>query len=468
MKKIVLPLIISALMMSSCSLFDRYRNSSSSNSSSNNGSSGASSEVTSSSGNNSSSHTSSSENSSQSSSGSSEPDDPVPPAGDGVEEVVVSSIAEAKAWILAHQPSLNVSDCGVDLTHKITIKGYALNKFSLEKTTSKYGLDISGCGKVVMGDATGYLVCASANSSSGTCLYGKVGSYAGKDTSRYTVTGYPSIYLGHPELSVPNSSFTFNSSLDVSKDINSYITDTITINEFYSLVKDINYNCAGHGYGDYYKLAGLTCLGTDCEDDYAVMTDGSKVMKVILDNGINMSKGEVVDIVGYLSTKKHQPALRLLEKRTSESPASTYDYEHYATEMSAASLWSHKTSQDDVAKTYRYDDYISLFGDVYTAEVYLDKVVENSKYYVTFNDNYQSSQLTGKDDSGIKGNIFVENDNFWNCTQSELDIFNGYGKAGKIHANERVRVYYVLTQTRYKSNKPIWNVLLVPDSIPAV
>lgn len=467
MKKIVLPLLVSALILSGCSLFNRFR-SSSGNSSVNSASSGNNSEVSSST-NSSSAGSSSTGSSSNPSGGSSEPDDPVPPAGDGVEEIAVSSIAEAKAWILAHQPSLNVSDCGVDLTHKITIKGYALNKFDLQKTTSKYGLDVSGCGKVVMGDATGYLVCASANSSSGTCLYGKVGSYAGKDTSRYTVTGYPSIYLGHPELSVPNSSFTFNSTLDVSKDINSYITDTITINEFYSLVKDINYNCAGHGYGDYYKLAGLTCLGTDCEDDYAVMTDGSKVMKVILDNGIKMSKGEVVDIVGYLSTKKHQPAFRLLQKTNSASPASVYDYEHNATEMSATSLWSHKTSQDDVDKSYRYDDYILLFGDVYKADVYLSTAVENSKYYVIFSDTYQvSAPLTGKDDTGIKGHIFMENDNFWNCTESELATYNGYGKAGKIYADEKVTVYYTLTQTTYKSKKPVWHVLLIPDSIPAV
>ena len=124
------------------------------------------------------------------------------------------TIQEARDYIASLDISTNSFGNGVDETHTITIKGYALNKFDLVKSKKDFGLNVSYPAKTIIGDHTGYIGCASNGGSQGTTLFGKVGDYAGQDTARYEITGYPSLYLGHPEICVPDNSFNWNQNLE--------------------------------------------------------------------------------------------------------------------------------------------------------------------------------------------------------------------------------------------------------------
>ena len=454
MKRFVFPLVLGALLLSGCALLPQKNSSSSGNSSNSSQSS-------------SSTNTSSGGNPSSGSSSSSSSSDPGEDPADDVVDLGVMTIADVRNYIDSHKPELNSHEVGVDYKHKVTIKGFALSRFDLVKAKAAYGLDVSYHGKVMMGDATGYIACAS-NTGDGKTLFGKVGDYAGQDTSRYVVSGYLSIYLGQPELCVPNNGnynwFTWNQSLDVTKNPDAYVQDTINLTQYYQLVKDVKYNCAGHGYGGYYRINGLTCVYKDASSNFYYMSDGYQYIKVLKER-MTLSLGGVYDIIGNLSTKDYQPALRGLVAYANESAPSTYHPEN-AVSTTATALRNNKTSQDDTDQ--RFDDFVLSFGKLYKASIYLGLVTENSKYYVCFHDSYKgNTALTGKDAQGAAGAIFIDNSNFWNVTMPELQMYNPY-YATKILEDTVVDIYFMLESIRYSSNKPIWKVILLPETIPSM
>ena len=126
----------------------------------------------------------------------------------------VKSISEVRDYIENNPFQLNSFGNGVNEKRVVTIKGFALAKIDLFKYTADFGLEVSKHGKVIMGDSTGYIAAASDTSSQGTCLWGKVGKYANTATAKYTVSGYLSVYLGHPEIMVTN--FQWDENLDIS------------------------------------------------------------------------------------------------------------------------------------------------------------------------------------------------------------------------------------------------------------
>ena len=455
MKKFLLPLALSAILLSGCALLSSNKSSNSETSSSQINSSETSSGGSS---------ISSSSSNPSSSSSSSEGDIP----SDDVVDLGVMTIAQVRNYIDAHKPEVNSHEVGVDYKHKVTIKGLALDRFDLVKSKAAFGLDVSYHAKVMMGDATGTIACAS-NAGDGKTLFGKVDNHAGEDTSRYEVTGYLSIYLGQPELCVPNNTseytwFTWNSSLDVSKNPDAYAKEEINLEQFYNLEKDLKYNCAGHGYGDYYRINGLTCVYADASSGFYYLSDGNRYIKVIKNN-ISLSVGGVYDIIGYLSMKDYQPALSALVQYSSASPAYTYNASKRES-ITATSLRNNKTSQEDTDQ--RFDSFVLSFSKLYKATVYMGLVTENSKYYVCFHDEYKgNSALTGKDQQGANGAIFIDNSNFWNVSSSALEQYNPY-YASYIMEDNPVELTFMLESIRYSSKKPIWKVILLPETIPSL
>ena len=479
MKKTLIPLLIGTLLLTGCSLLDRFKtNSSSFSSGSSQSSENSDSSLTSSSdgGGNSSGTTTSSNGGSSSSSngGSSSENGEEQTALEQAEDLGIMSISNAKTYILNHKPTLNSHEIGVDYTHKITIRGYALSKFDLVKTKKSFGLDVSYPAKTLLGDGSGYLACASTNpqaSSAGIALYGKVGDHCGEDTSRYEVTGFPSIYLGQPELCIPDRSFEWKQTLDITRDIESYSKETIDLPTFFDYCKDVKYNCAGHGYGEAFRINSLTCHYVD--SDYSYMTDGQRLIKILTNKSMSISKGSVYDVIGTLSTYNYQPALRAMKLISSASAPVALDYSTYAEELNCTNLLKIKTSQDDTDT--RYDSFVLSFNKVYKADVYMGEVladVDSQKYDVVFTDAYKGTTPleSGRDTCGVNGAIFVSNDYFWGETQAKIQTKNGYSVNGanKIFANETVTVYYIPQIIRYVSKKPIWKVFLLPETIPSV
>lgn len=459
MKRKLLLLVLSSLLLSGCNVLDNLKPKDSSSNS--NTTSFTSSSI-------SSSKDDSSSPTSPTSSSEPETPDPGEVPDDDVTDLGVMTIAQVREYIASHKPELNSHEVGVDYKHKVTIKAFALDRFDLVKAKAAFGLDVSYHAKVMMGDATGAIACAS-NAGDGKTLFGKVDSHAGEDTSRYEVTGYLSIYLGQPELCVPNNSkeytwFTWNSSLDITKNPSAYVKESINLEQFYNLEKGLKYNCAGHGYGDYYRINGLTCIYSDASSGFYYMSDGNRYIKVIKNN-ISLSVGGVYDIIGYLSTKDYQPALSALAQYNSETPAYSYDASKRES-ITASSLRNNKTSQEDTDQ--RFDNFILSFSKLYKATVYMGLVTENSKYYVCFHDEYKGdSPLTGKDQQGANGAIFIDNNIFWNVSASALEQYNPY-YASYIMENTTVELTFMLESIRYSSKKPIWKVILLPETIPSM
>ena len=360
---------------------------------------------------------------------------------------------------------------GVDFTHTITIKGMALLNFSLQKTTKKFGLDVSSPYKTIMADSTYYIACASnyVSASAGNSLYGKVGDYAGQETSKYVVTGYPSIYLGQYELYVPDKSFTWDSSLNVSVNMEKLWFDNKTITDFIEDASSVHYNCAGFGYGRIHKISGVRCYYYNAKDKYYLFNDGQNIIKV-LKGACSATVGGVYDIIGMVTTADYAPAMRAISIASSSwSCADTIDLSH-ATEITATDLCKIKTSQDDTSE--RFDSFVKSFGKVYKTEAYIGAFTQNNKLYFTFNDSYLGNNyFTNEAQTASQKSVYITNDDFWNVSEEAAIKYNGY-YADYLNENVSVTVYYTLMRIDYltynKVTYPRWKVMLLPETIPAV
>ena len=452
MKKQFIGLTLLSLILSGCMLFPKRTTSSSSDSLSTTSTTSQTASTTSQGGNSSSGGTTTSVGTSSEQTTSSE---------DDVTDLGVMTIKEVKEYIAAHPILTNTAGIGVDYTTKVTIKAFALSRFDLVKSKSSFGLNVSYPAKVMMGDATSYIACAS-NNGDGSTLFGKVDKYAGQDTSRYEVTGYLSMYLGQPEICVPDKSFTWNEKLDITRNDEAYVEKDITIAEYFTLVKDVKYNCAGHGYGGFYKIKNVTCYHYDAGSNFYYFTDGNQIVKVIKDTLV-CSVGLNYDIIGSLSTANYCPALRGLKATQVSGDKATIDLSK-AEELTATNLRKIETSQDDTDK--RFDNFVLSFGKIYKATVYIGLVVENYKYDTVFTDTYLGeSAKTGRDASGASGCIFVQNENFSGAELDELEKYNPY-YADYALENTTIDVYYIPYYLRYSSKKPIWKVFLLPETFP--
>ena len=60
------------------------------------------------------------------------------------------------------------------------------------------------------------------------------------------------------------------------------------------------------------------------------------------------------------------------------------------------------------------------------------------------------------------GISLIKNEDFWNTTEDELYRYNPLFDEYVLEDKE-ITVYYIVRQQRYSSNKPMWEILLLPD-----
>ena len=350
----------------------------------------------------------------------------------------------------------------IDFNTKVTFDGIALEKYSLVKTKASFGLDISTPFKVMFGDETGYITVASKDVSGS--LFQKVSTYAGKDTSRYTVTGYLSMYLGHPEIYLDSDTYTFNQDLDVSFDGFSVSKGDISVEQFFEYGKKNEYNCAGHGYGEVYTLRGLTCEFADNADDIFYVTNGESMIKVISTNRGQLSEGKVYDIVGSLSMKDYAPALRLLNFQEVNQTPVAVDWENVAQNEPIDELRKVKTSQDDTND--RFENYTMFWSGIYKTTGYLTCCEEGgTNFYVGIRDTYYegTEYINGKQNAQTTYKMaLIDNKNFWNTTLEDIAKYNKY--ADVIDKDTPTTVYYIPQQLDWKSGETCWKIFLFPST----
>ena len=388
----------------------------------------------------------------------------------GPEEVVnlgVKSIADVKEYIAENPVKKNDFGNGVNDKRVVTIKGFALAKIDLEKFKEAYGLNVSEPAKVIMADSTGSIGVATKVSGDGTTLWGKIDNHVCQDTAKYVVTGYLSEYLGHPEILV--TSFSWDKNLDISWNAEILSEATATISEFYSYANEVNYNCAGHGYGKVLTLNKLKCYYMESDGTgkrYYNFTDGEKSIRVNAFNLSTVSVGNNYDIIGITSIKNLSPIIIGFKVTKSVDQSEiVFDYSNAATDISIANLKNIHGDKEDTS--VRYPNVINAYGTVYKTTGYLTLVVENGKYYVGISDSYisRANVISGKDNAMANYGIsLIKNENFWNTTESELYKFNPLFD-DYVFEDNPITVYYVVRQQRYAYNKAIWEILLIPDFV---
>lgn len=392
------------------------------------------------------------------------------PAPDELINLGVKTIKEVKDYIAEHPVKKNTFGNGVNNYRKVTIKGFALAKIDLVKFTSTYGLEVSEPAKVIMADATDYIGVATKTSNDGNTLWGKIDDHVCQSTSKYIVTGYLSEYLGHPEILV--ESFTWDSSLDITWDASVISEATLTLSEFYTAATNVNYNCAGHGYGQVVTLENLKCYYVESDGQgkrYYNLTDGNKNIRVNAFNLGTLSVDGIYNVTGIISMKNLSPIIVAFSiTATQDATPVSFDYESIAENISIAELKTIKSSQEDTST--RYPDVVNAFGRIFKTTGYLTAVTENGKLYVGISDSYisRASLITGKDNAMANYGIsLIKNENFWNTTEEELYLFNPTFD-DYILENNPITVYYVVRQLRYSSNKPMWEILLLPSFIDSL
>ena len=370
------------------------------------------------------------------------------------------TIEEVRALCQTYVTETNVADIGVDMTRTVTITSLAIERFSLVKTKSAFGLDVSAPGKVIMADSTGYIACASSTGQ-GSLFY-KVDDHAGESTSKYQVTGYLSIYLGQPEIYVPGNTYSFNSSLNVSYDPFTVSEGEIDMAEFYTKARDNKYNCAGHGYEGIYTVTGVKCL--EKSGDIYLFTDGEKVMKVVKDR-VSFSVGSTYDIAGMISLQNYSPALRALGVRSSSEVVGDTDTSK-AVGTTVTDFKKKQTSQDDTFD--RFDDFIMEYGNIYKSTVYVSYYAIAGKYYVTLADTDYSSESTiissRTTAQNEKGMVDIENSSCWNVTWEQLNQYSVL--TDYVDYSIAVELYFTAWQLDYLSSKPVWKVHVIETLIP--
>lgn len=372
-------------------------------------------------------------------------------------------------YINEHSLELNESKIGIDETTKVTFEGVALEKFDLVKTTKKFGLDLSHRYKVLLGDETG-IIAAASNGASGS-LYDKVSDYAGKDTSKYTITGHLSVYLGHPEIIVDTC--TYNQDLNVNCDPEVISKGKINLSEFYNLAKTNFYNCAGHGYGDIYTVKGLTCYKYESDGQHQkfyYFTDGQQYLKAIAQNvSASISEGNSYDITGTISLKNYGAAIRLLTaKKSTDAIVQPSDYVYREMNMTNLRV-SLNAPQDDTMT--RYEDLTINKSYFYKFNSYLTAIEKSGKFYVSLADGYYGNTYIADGSLYDTAEHYkkyaigkIGNDNFWNVTEDEMSRFNPFYE-DYINEDNTIELGYTAELFEFKSGRIFWKVILLPNFI---
>ena len=392
------------------------------------------------------------------------------PAPEVLIDLGEKSISEVKQYIAEHPVKKNSFGNGVNEYRKVTVKGFALAKIDLVKTKSAYGLDVSEPGKVVMADATDYIAVASKRTGDGTSLWGKIDDHVCESTSKYIVTGYISEYLGHPEIYV--ESFTWDSTLDITFNASIISDTTANLDDFYSRAVSVNYNCAGHGYGEVLTIKNLKCYFRETDGSgkrYYNLTDGTLNLRVNAFNLSDCTEGGIYDITGIISLKNLSPIIVAFEIKSTQNPdAVNLDYVSVAQDISITNLKKIKGDQEDTKE--RFPDVVNAYGTIFKTTGYLTAVDEGGKLYIGISDSYidRDHLISGKTNAMANYGIsLIKNDNFWNTTEEELYLFNPTYDDYLLE-NNPIIIYYVVKQLDYSDGKPMWEILLLPSFIDSL
>ena len=381
----------------------------------------------------------------------------------------IKSVKEVKEYIKQAVDdevfSVNKYGMGVDKYTTVTIKGLAMAKLHLSKTAADHGYNITEPNKVLIGDNTDAIAVAT-KTGDGT-LFDKVNNNQMKADSKYSVTGYISMNLGVPELIC--TSYTWDKAQTQTADISKINKGDITLSEFYEKATGINYNISGYGYEDVYTIKGLTCYYSETGGSgktWYNFTDGTHNIRV---NAYNVSPGATVgltyDVTGIISMEKYSPIIIGFKlTRSQEEPVNLNEFYKSATEMNIENLKKIKYVNDTDNK---YPDMINNYSKIYKTTGYITTVVENCKYYLGISDSYIDTKdfPSGKGASSIKYNLaLIKNNNFWNLDDPYFK-FNPYKDV--TDTDTPVTVYYTVRQSAFANGKMYWEILLIPQSIPA-
>ena len=377
----------------------------------------------------------------------------------------VKTINEVKTYINNHPMSETSYGNWTNNKVNVTIKGSAIAKIDTVKTSKTYGDDVSRRGKVIMADSTGYIGAASNVSGDGTTLWGKVDNYQCGPEAKYIVSGYISYYRGNPEIYV--TSFTFDKTLNISWNAEELSSGIITLTKFYEEACDVDYNCAGHGYGEIFTINSVKCheykSNSKVLDQYKV-TDGTKNLNINAYNvETKMSEGSMYNVTGIISLKNYSPIIIAFSIEKVNEEAISFDYKEIATEISVAGLRTITGKQDDTMD--RFPQVVSNFGTIYKTTGYLNMITQGELYYIGIGDTYISNLNTESKDeaSTTYGLDLIHNDNYWAAEDSEIIRYNEAYKQGYIAQNKPIDIYYVVYQIRYVSKKTVWEIYLLND-----
>lgn len=380
-------------------------------------------------------------------------------------------IGAIKEYMEAHQITVpSDKKCAIDYKTKVSFDGVALESVNLVKCNKFSGLGDSFPAKIIFGDDTGYIA-VTGTGAEGNLVDG-VKSHVGKETSKYTIVGYLSVYLGHYEIVVDevatnkNGKNGWDETLPVTCDVATLSKQNITIEEFYDIAKDNNYNCAGHGYGEIYTIKNATCYFSDAGDNIYYLSDGERLLKVINHNRPDLSEGKVYNVVGLLSMLNYSGAI-YLQKATEVTGTPVTINLSSAIEKNIVDLKKIKASQDDT--NTRYPEFTVFWSHLYKTSGYLTTCVQDGKYYIGIRDTY----YTGKDP--ISGQVqaqttynmaLIDNENFWNVSEENLKRYNPY--IDYIDQNTPVNVYYIPQQLDYTKDEARWKIFLLPSTLPMI
>ena len=379
----------------------------------------------------------------------------------------IKTIAEVKQYIAEHPVEKNEFGNGVNNSVSVTIQGFALAKIDLVKTKASFGLNVSAPGKIIIGDSTGVIAAASVTGN-GANLWTKVNDHQCKETSKYTVTGYISEYLGHPEIYV--TSYSWDENLDLTWSTNSWSEEQISLTQFYEKSVNVNYNCAGHGYGGVVTVSNIKCYYSESDGSgkrYYNFTDGTKNIRVNAYNLGSVSVGSIYNVTGIISLKNLSPIIVAFNISLATNPTPVnLDYASVATNISIANLKKIHGDQDDTST--KYPAVVNAYGEIFKTTGYLTAVLEDGKYYIGISDTYYSSALSGKTNTMSSKDVsLIKNENFWNTTLEELYLFNPLFD-DYVLEEQQITVYYVVRQLSYQSKKPMWEILLLPDFVESL
>ena len=378
----------------------------------------------------------------------------------------VKSIAEVKQYIEEHPVSKNSFGNGVNQYRVVTIKGFALAKIDLVKFKSEFGLDVSYPAKVIMADASGSIGVATDVSGDGTTLWGKIDDHVCKETAKYVVTGYLSEYLGHPEIMV--TSFSWDQNLDISWSKEIISEETLNLSEFYNEAQNVNYNCAGHGYGKVVTLNNLKCFNLESGGSgkrYYNFTDGTKNLRVNAFNLSTVTVGSIYNVTGIISVKNLSPIIIAFDlSKVNDATPFDFDYMSASQNITIEGLRAIHGSQDDTSD--KYPAVIAAYGNVYRTTGYLAIVEEGGKLYVGLADSYKGENfISGKTNAMANyGIALIKNDDFWNTTEDALSRYNPFYE-DYLCEDLALDVYYIPRQQEFSSNKTCWEILLIPEFV---